>query len=210
MRLWTIQTPDRLEHLNRDKVIRGSWNFLRNDELLSFYIEPYKWMVEQMVKRLPEVSGEAPMWAQPHKPDLRRDRWAWGDRWMVRIEFDVPDELVLLSDYGLWHQVLNNFFCALNEAEFDEFNDREDARNRELVDVKGFGYRKAWRWTKRQFRQEIRESWLRIFDEEAIAQADPEWIGTPPHEKQACLDALHLEWVRDVRVFRSRQPKDDW
>ena len=207
MRLWTIQTPDRLHDLNRDGLIRGSWDFLRADEHLVFYIEPYKWMVEQMQKRLPDVSGEAPMWAQPHRPDLRRDRWQWGDRYMVLIEFDAPDDAVLLSDYGLWHQVLNNFHCSFSEAECDEFNDREDKRNRELVETHGFGYRKAWRWVKREFRQEIRASWERIFDPEAIAQADPEWIGSPPHEKQACLDHLRRDWIRSVLVFRSHETK---
>lgn len=204
MRLWSIQSPCRLAHLSEHGVLHGDWDYLRNSED-DFYIRPYKWMAKAMAARLPEFSGKAPIWAWPKKYDLRLERWQWGDKWKVCIEFEAPDDRVVLSDYDLWHSVLNDFPVSLTEAEHNAYFERYDERNKYLIDVRGFGYRKAGRWTEREFQREKEVSWDRIFDPDL--PWDDQWLGEGPRRWQATLDGLQEEWVTGVRVFRSRSTK---
>jgi hypothetical protein len=203
MRLWTIQSPCRLVSLTEQGILHGDWDHLKNGED-SFYVRPYEWMAKQMVARLPDFSGKAPVWGWVTKYDLRAERWNWGNRWMVCIEFEVPDDQVVLSDFDLWHQVLNNFPCSLSEAEWEDFTDREDARSRALFD-QGLGGMAGQRIVEAEFREEKEATWQRIFDPDL--PWDDEWLGKGPRVWQACVDGLRPEQVRSTRLFRSRETK---
>jgi hypothetical protein len=63
-----------------------------------------------------------------------------------------------------------------------------------------------------EFREEMVATWQRVFasNEEIEAAADEAWRGKGPREKQVCVDGLHRDWIRAVRVFFVRRPKDDW
>lgn len=182
MRLWTIQSPSRLEDLDKSGVIYGTWDRIKAEED-GYYYEPYKWLVGQMKDRMPEHSGKAPIWAWPVKPDLRWYRWHWSPGWHVCIEFEAPDDLVLQSDYDMWHNVLSDFPVNLSEAEWDDFCDRDDAK----------AYTEA----------EKHASWQRIFD--ASLPPDPWWCGKEgtPRVWQACVDGVRKDWLKGVRVFET-------
>jgi hypothetical protein len=198
MRLWTIQPPVRLEQLAEVGVIHGSWKHVERDERARWdFYDAYRWMVQQMAARMPRHSGNPPIWAWPVKPDLRHYRWSWmPEGWYTCIEFDAPDERVLLSEFDLWHDVLNCSICSLTEAEFDSFHDRFDADPRPRAEKED------------AFCVEMMDTWQRIFDPDV--GGDPEWRGTGDLEWQACVDGLLEEWVRDVRIFRSRKTKNHW
>ena len=54
--------------------------------------------------------------------DLRALRWYWGGkgRKLCRIELEIPDNQVLLSDFDEWIIILNECLLADTEEEDDE------------------------------------------------------------------------------------------
>ena len=88
----------------------------------------YRWMRRQMAERLGDCRGQYPVWAwlQP-KPDLRRGGHLPQGMIGVRLEFIVPAQEVLLSDFSAWHMVLNDGYLALSEGESDAFYERHSA-----------------------------------------------------------------------------------
>ena len=125
MVLWTIQPV-------------GIWNTIQDtgvyrcDPIKSLmtdlqFQEKYEWLIGQMKKRIgPPPDGVTyPVWAwymqngKHRKPDLRSERWGYGPGGedYVCIEFEVPDDQVLLSDFDVWHIVLNNDLISEAEEE---------------------------------------------------------------------------------------------
>ena len=86
----------------------------------------YQWICGQMEKRKIHLNGKPPIWAWKQwnatqiMPDLRARAHLMPGAEGVRIELDVPDDLVLLSDFGTWHAVLNNHFLSYTEKEHDK------------------------------------------------------------------------------------------
>lgn len=207
MLIWTIQTLPAWEKLQRDGCLYGpgadlvcsldnSWQW-RN---------AYAWMVEQMECRI----GQRPrpdifaLWgwyqwrdAVHRKPDLRSSgHLATGIRG-VRLYCEIPDQQVLLSDFMLWHHVLNYGYLALNEAE-------DEAFQAEMV-RRGTAYTGKEPLADSFCHQKILESWQRIFDLDCMG--DPDWLGEQARDKrtiQGTFWQLTLDQVRDVTVFTSR------
>lgn len=117
MRLITIQPESVVSRLQAGHRMYGNPDFEADDSMPR---KAYDWMVEQMKARLgwsaPE--GAYPMWAwvvptngvkaflpMTHQP---------GD---YKLVLDVPDEVVVCSDYDLWHHVLNDYDIDLYEGE---------------------------------------------------------------------------------------------
>jgi hypothetical protein len=71
-----------------------------------------------------------------------------------RVEFEIADSDVLLSDFELWHYVLNYWYLPASKNEGDRFNARYG------------GDRYSWRRppTNHQVTKMISDSWDRIFD----------------------------------------------
>ena len=177
MRLWTIQSVARLAHLDRDRVIYGSPEHVSEPE----WMVPYSWMVEQMRKRLPDFSGNHPIWAYTHKPDLRTHRH-YGDpgEFQVRMEIEVPDGRCLVSDFELWHFVLNGQPIG-TRTEWDEWE--------VLLKSKRFDTPKAF------------ETWERVFDKD-FHLSDSDWFGSESVQ-QVCIDGLKAVEVIHVDVYQT-------
>ena len=83
-----------------------------------------------MIKRIgPPPEGVVyPVWAwykqngKRKKPDLRSERWGYGpgDEDYTCIEFEIPEDHVLLSDFDSWHTILNNGLFSDSEEEADQ------------------------------------------------------------------------------------------
>lgn len=82
------------------------------------------------------------------KPDLRCSGHGASGKQMVCIELEISDNKVLLSDFDLWHYVLNNWYLgdSTNEEELDD----------------------EWEWLDTLPKQErqniIEKSWDKIFN----------------------------------------------
>ena len=188
MRLWMIANLKTFEILKRDgrltadgrRAMRGHQNR-----------DAYRWMAEQMRKHLgPPPRGIAyPLWAwacwggeNQRKPDLRSYRHNEGPGTFARLEIEVPDSRVLLSDFDDWHAVLNDTFLSWNEAEDEAFDQKEDQFSEEV------------RYA------EIEASWNRIFD---LGGGDPMWRGpTVGRRIQATFWSLEWDDVVGSRLFQ--------
>jgi len=193
MILWTIQDMRAWEQLQRKGVLTGDGR-----RVPPYHRHAYGWMADQMRLRLPPHCASFPLWGwyrwqgpKQCRPDLRAAAHLTKGAAGVRIEFELPEENVLLSDFNAWHRVLNRSFLPINEQEDEAFT-----RDLEKAGVE-------WRWPyPAPFHARVVSSWQRIFDLEA---GDVEWWG-PLSERtiQATFWELTIPQIRRVDVFRAR------
>ena len=150
-------------------------------------------MRRQMQLRILGYSGRYPWWgwARP-KPDLRRTGHLPQGTRGVRLELELADDQVLLSDFDAWHVVLNRGYLALNEAEFDDFYRRFDES---VPDPHAWPLPEPWHTL-------IVSSWERIFDLETQAAAS-DWWGAVTHI-QVTFECLQLRNVQHIACFVAR------
>lgn len=179
--LWTIQPVIQWENLVRNGVMRSDGRHAFRP-----YRSAYRWMRQQMKEKIRSYRGPSLLWAwHSPKPDLRRRAHLWVGKLGVRIEFEVPRDQILLSDFESWHHVLNGWYLAWSEKEFDDW------------------YKSLPKKISDKHVCLIKESWQRIFDLEALAKCDQDWLG-PPDGIQATLEEIRLEQVVRVEHFTAR------
>ena len=187
MILWTIQ-PEKIY----DQILQtGRYHCDFQKSFMTDWKYKYDWLVSEMKSRIgePPEGVTYPVWAwymregKRKKPDLRRERWGngkKGDRF-VRIEIDISENRLLLSDFDLWSIILLNGLISMSEEE-----DRRLEVEYDRLSEEG----------KREFRE---LNWQRAFD---ITPFENDWIS-----KGSCIQAtfweLHREDIRDVRHFTS-------
>ena len=185
MRVWMIAAASLYARLRQECMLHADPALADPD-----FAVAYAWMRAQMAQRLPHYAGHWPWWAWARppagrsRPDLRA-RWAYHNGWpagtaCVRLGLDVPDAEVLLSDFDMWHAVLNNSPLVASDEAWDAIQALpEDERQ---------GAREA--------------TWPGIF---AVNEPpNPYWHGSDAPIIQACFEALRLADVREVTVFRTR------
>ena len=158
--------------------------------------DSYDWLVRQMEKRIgPRPEGVVyPVWAWyqfagKKKPDLRRERWGngrTGER-LACILLGVPEDQVLLSDFGNGHHVLGGWPILETEEE----SDRYDAWAETASDEE----RKAF----------LHSNWEKIFDIEPFDNG----YASRGEDIQATFWELKKEYVRGVRFFTAGVRKTD-
>ncbi|MBH5316837.1 DUF3841 domain-containing protein [Paenibacillus sp. GSMTC-2017] len=167
-RYWTNQTAEAWEHAQKVGYLVGNAEFI-----WEYFLQSYDWMMKQMKKRLPEYNGEYPIWLWTEKPDLRRGNHFERGTSAVSLEVEIPNDLVLLSDFDAWHSVLNKSFLALNDEEWELYKRNEMTISKE-------------------------ESWERVF-ELALLRQSPWWDLEP--EFQGVTGKIDLSSVKKVRTF---------
>jgi len=118
MKLWTSQSASAWRELQKTGVLRAPLSVTSAAEPDGDNFKfAYDWMREQMRKRGvkpdPVDPNQYPLWAwRDHV--VAYEEWARYKRrskfWTVNnvfLEIELPDDHVLLSDYHLWHLVLN-------------------------------------------------------------------------------------------------------
>lgn len=120
MQLWTIQHRNAYDKMLRTGFLRADEQyFMCKDDPL--FLSAYDWMAEQMTRRIgpPPVDIKYPVWAwyrwegKRSRPDMRKHRY-WCEKKntpIVLLTLDIPASQVLLSDFDMWHCVLNHSFC---------------------------------------------------------------------------------------------------
>lgn len=125
MRLWTIQSNKAYEKLLKTGSLTCSREYITEES----FIPAYDWLRRQMEKKIgpPPFPDAYPIWTwhtwegRSGKPDMRRfrtERLSPGGCW--RLTLNVPDDLVLLSDFDLWHFPLNGWYLSFSEADADK------------------------------------------------------------------------------------------
>lgn len=87
VRLWTIQS--KLQVDNNKKKLVGNWKFVDKD-----FKPAYRMLIRQMP--VVPLNNHPPMWAWTTKPSYKSP----GD---YLISFIAPRELLLVTDFQLWH-----------------------------------------------------------------------------------------------------------
>ena len=194
--LWTNLSAAAWDELQSRGVLQAPWARSEID-----FRPAYLWMAAQMRQRLgpPPRPGICPLWAwlqidtpkpRQRRPDLRERGHIPAGSQGFRVEFVVPAEQVLLSDFQLWHHVLNHFHLPRDEAEDlafeEEFGDLHLSwQEPEPLDP-----------LQKKARRRIRRSWDHIFELEQHQH--------PAQQIQACLWQVEAAQVREVTSFRGR------
>lgn len=114
MHLWTFQTTKATEVLVETGELIIPWSYYSPT---SNWNAPYQWMVQQMENQGISCYGNAPIWAW-HSCNTYQQGPILGDAILLfggadnathiqTIELECPDELVLLSNYNTWNELLD-------------------------------------------------------------------------------------------------------
>lgn len=169
----------------------------------------YSWIIEQMKKRVkaPKLDSSVyPVWAwyqwngtNKRKPDLRYGGYLQKGEKGYRIEFEIEDDKVLLSDFQLFHHVINYWYLPRNEEDAKSFELKMKKNEIDLLDLQDFNKRSE---TIDDLRVDVEKSWDLIFDLEWY----DEYINYPKDKKSIQATFWKLSWkqVIDVKEFIAR------
>lgn len=112
MKLWTFQSAEVENWLEKQSVFRAEWKFTP-----LIWRPSYQWMAEAMESHGIALNGFAPVWAWHSCREWRRPPTVETAlmlltdyqllNGMVVIEMEAPDELCLLSTYSRFNDLLN-------------------------------------------------------------------------------------------------------
>jgi hypothetical protein len=193
--LWTIQTEAAFEILSARGRLTTPRSLADSD-----FSGAYDWMVGQMLDRVgaPRERDSSPVWAwcqyesrDRRRPDLRHTGHLPRGQPGYRLEVDVNASKCLLSDFDLWHYVLNYWYLPTSERDCNRFEELNGG--------------KCYSWDDRPpgpLNLSIRESWVRVFDLDWYE----EYVTHPVNEKQiqAVLWEIRLTDVCAVDRFTAR------
>ena len=179
MILYTVQEYTLYKKLLKSKVLKVDLSF---SELYVDYKIAYDWLYKQFKKRVKNYDGNPLWWGYLKRPDLRVYRRYCCEK-MVLIELDIPDNLLLKSNFYLWE-------CAICDAgifkSLKEFNAYyKDEKN--------------WTSKVKKQKQKIKEkSWDIIF-EESLPKS--KWLEEYEIKWQVNFEYLKLSDVKSVKIF---------
>jgi len=186
MKLYTFQPVAAYEAAKKrgyltatEELAKEAWNEGVDADFWDWVKPSYDFMLKQMAKRLPNFTGEYPIWAYAWRVDLRCFRREYKSEQLL-MTLDVPEERVLLSCMDGWHFVMNNSYFAVSEKEYNRVCGEDGGR---------------------KVSKKVREkSWERIFDLDL--EYAPDWMGTGPKDLQACCDRVYLDEIKSIRQLR--------
>ena len=101
MKCYTIQKLKTWEEAQVKGYLTGNEEVIDED-----FLPSYKWMINQMEKRIENYNNEFPIWlwldtSNISFVELLEDEW-------VLLEAELNENEVLISHFDAWHYVLNN------------------------------------------------------------------------------------------------------
>lgn len=197
MQVWSIQTLAAWRVLQTAGVLRSDPALIEPD-----FLSAYQWLVGQMPSRIgtPPVGCPYPVWvwyqwqdAKKRRPDLRAGGHLPKGQQGVLLTLTIQADAVLLSDFDLWHYVVNYWYLPPSVAEGDAFEAALAAVGLEFYRTKPL---------PAPYHDRIVASWQRIFD---LNWSAPE-IASPKAEKQiqGVMWEITLAQVRKVQAFVAR------
>lgn len=132
MILWTIQHKSAYENMMETGRLIANESFMYIPDIIG---NAYLWLANRMKEFIgdPPEGVRFPVWAWYQweglrkRPDMRSHRFYGEKRTpIVLLTVEVPDEKVVLSDFDMWHCILNDDYLPLTIAEDkDEFTNDE-------------------------------------------------------------------------------------
>lgn len=203
MRLWTIQHLQAYNKLLENGVLRADENYCDNDSRFA-----YDWMAEKMkYNGLVSPTGvNYPIWAwckfegKYKRRDMRERGYAKRGEKIVQLTIEVDDKDISLTDFDLFHYVLNYWYLPVDVSDQENFE-------MEYTDL-GFGWNDLQNFNiqtqiMKDIRKKIEKSWDHIFD---LEREDENLIYGSNCNKsiQVTFWELKLEQVIKAEVFIAR------
>jgi hypothetical protein len=166
----------------------------------------YDWLICQMEQRIgPRPKQDAyPLWAWYQwdgatrcKPDLRSTGHLSAGTKGVRIELEIAEDQILLSDFDAWYFPYCQCYLARSEQEDTAFEAEMRAH--------GFTGAKDIPLSHPKLLDKMLTSWERIFDLDYVGSVD--WdSGKTRHQKsiQGTFWQLSIDQVRRITPFTAR------
>lgn len=111
---------------------------------------------------------------------------------------EIDEDEVVLSDFDLWHFVMNGHYIADSEKDDEAF---------EASVAKKWQYARCWNADlPLRIRRRIEASWEKIFDFDCVWD-DEDWHGSSGRDKrdiQATFWSINIGMVRRVDEFSAR------
>lgn len=213
MILWTLQHPAVLDTLEANgRYVADPKNLAfppEWDDAVNHTHAAYQWLIAKMKAHIgkPPEGVEYPSWAwykqsgrSDGKPDMRQSGHGEPGTPLVRMKLDVSDSLVLLSDFGNWHHVLNYWYLSKTEEEDKIFEAEYKTRGISFHDLGNFDLDSS---DLRTLRRKIEGSWDYVFD---IRSPRDEYWQLPWQERsiQATFWTLERQYVLSDEHFIAR------
>ncbi len=202
MLLWTIQSYMAYENMIKTGLLSASEGNLFCEDAFKL---AYDWMAEKMKERslVPQGRGNYPVWAwcqwegKRKRRDMREGGHAKRGEKIVQLTIDIPDEDVLLSDFDLFHYVLNYWYLPIDEQDDILFEEEYKSLGFTLHDLQNFNIQSQ---KMNCLRKKITSSWNRIFE---LDKEDSSWLYGKNDKKsiQAAFWELRLERVKKAEIF---------
>lgn len=174
VRVYSYQGEEAMDCYKAKGYLTGDSLHIESDD--HDFPKPYAWMREQMALRIPDFSGDYPVWAWLKRPSAKpKDRKYRGTKERYRFTALVPRSRILLSDYELWHSPLNQFPITLTEASFDAEEGEDNPQ----------------------------ATWERIFEfPDSLPPDQRDWLGDCSRPRvQVCIDRIYVDEVVGIRVM---------
>jgi len=185
MKLWTIQDKEAYNFLKKNGVLHTNEKYLWCEDSFK---HAYDWMASELDKKDSRPEGvRYPIWAwyqwngKRKKRDLRERALSTKGKPAVQLEIEIPDDKVLLSDFDIFHCVLNKWYVSSSEEDYEQF--------------------KEWCASQDESKiiNRITESWSKIFD---LTKEDDNWLYGKNENK--CIQAVFWE-LREDQVIWARE-----
>lgn len=204
MRLWTIQHKEAYTTLQEKGVLHANEEHLFCEDDFRY---AYDWMANKLSEKDTKPNGvNYPLWAwyqwegKRKRRDLRNTGLGERGTSCVQLEIEIPDNKVLLSDFDVFHIVLNN--CNLCGTEEE---DRQFESWYKSLGIKYGDWRKdvTGNPSLQEVKDRIIKSWDGIFD---LEKEDDNWIYGKNENKsiQAVFWELRIEQVSWACEFKAR------
>jgi hypothetical protein len=116
MTYWTIQGMEAWEQAQAVGYLAGNKEYICHPS----WSQPYEWLMGQMRQRLGMAQPHYPVWMWCTRPDLRQRCHVSKGEHAVLLRVELDAQHVLLSDFGAWHYVLNDWVLEAYEGEVIE------------------------------------------------------------------------------------------
>lgn len=189
MKVYTIQ------HLKVWEELQKTGQYQTNPQYIceETFQEAYQWL-NRMAQKYQGWQVKRPIWVWTKRPDLRKSRF-FQDPAQAAVEphvlltLNCPDQQLLLSEFGLWHCVLNYFPVAVNDQQAKSWD--------KLLEPYGGMVHKA----PLEIIEKMKASWEQILylNPQSFAHFDKEFCGEL--ELQGIIPQINLHQVERVQPF---------
>jgi hypothetical protein len=191
MKLYTIQHIEVYKALKKQGFYATNTNYICEEN----FQEAYDWLAKMARKHKKFDCNGRPIWCWTKRPDMRTYKFISDPsrpkkEKYVLLTLEVPANRVLLSEFGLWHCVLNKSPVVLNS--------QEDKQWDKLLKPYG-GY--IGNKTPQKIIKLMEKSWEKIIfkDSTSFKNFDKKWIGKV--QLQATIDKIDIDQVLKVEYF---------